>query len=135
MKPITYQQIRQVTAAKPLTPIPADVAPVEAVCINSKQMESPPSVFVALRGERFDGHDYLADAAGGGAVVALVERMPDNPPPTLHLLQVPDAYAALGKLARLVRQQMKCRVIAVAGSNGKTGTKLLIDAALRGKLR
>src|SRR3954453_21493321 len=120
MKPITYQQIRQDTGARPLTPIPADVAPVEAVCINSKRMESRPSAFVALRGERFDGHDYLAEAAGGGGVVAIVEKMPPPPPPNLHLLQVPDAYMALGKLARLVRQQMKCKVIAVAGSNGKT---------------
>src|SRR3954468_17707890 len=100
MKPITYQQIRQVTGARPLTPIPADVAPVEAVCINSKQMESRPSVFVALRGERFDGCEFLAEAAGGGAILAVVERMPDSVPPHLHLLQVPDAYAALGKLAR-----------------------------------
>jgi UDP-N-acetylmuramoyl-tripeptide--D-alanyl-D-alanine ligase len=134
MKPITYQQIRHSTGAKPLTPIPAHVPKIEAVCINSKRMESRPSAFVALRGERFDGHDFLAEAAGGGAVVAVVEQMPAAPPPNLHLLQVPDAYVALGKLARLVRQQMKCKVIAVAGSNGKTSTKHLIDAALRGKL-
>ena len=42
---------------------------------------------------------------------------------------------ALGGLAKFVRRQMRGKVIAVAGSNGKTGTKLLIDAALRGKLR
>ena len=47
------------------------------------------------------------------------------------MIQVPDTRAALGKLARYVRQQLRGKVIAVAGSNGKTGTKLLIDAALR----
>src|SRR3954466_14583133 len=116
MKPITYQQIRHSTGAKPLTPIPAHPPKIEAVCINSKRMESRPSVFVALRGERFDGHDFLAEAAGGGAILAVVERMPDSVPPPLPLLQVADCHAALGKLARLVRQQLKCRVIAVAGS-------------------
>lgn len=136
MKPITYQQIRQATGARPLTAIPGDVPPIEVVNTDSRRTESRPSLFIALRGEHFDGHNYLSDAAGGGAaVVALVERMPPAPPPNLHLLQVPDTYAAMAKLARFVRQQLKCWVIAVAGSNGKTGTKLLIDAALRGKLR
>ena len=123
MKSITLQQVRQATGAKPLTAIPADAPPVEAVCHNSKSMEPRPSLFVALRGGRFDGHDFLAEAAGGGAVAALVDRVPESAPPNLHLLQVTDCYVALGKLARLVRQQMRSKVIAVAGSNGKTGTK------------
>ena len=45
MKPITYQQIRHATGGKPLTPIPAHVPKIEAVCINSKRMESRPSAF------------------------------------------------------------------------------------------
>src|SRR4051794_17615503 len=122
MKPITYQQLRQATGAKPLTAIPGDVPPIEMVNTDSRRKEPRPSLFIALRGDHHDGHDFLSAAAGGGAVVALVERLPPNPPPNLHLLQVPDTYVAMGRLARFVRQQLKSWVIAVAGSNGKTGT-------------
>ena len=56
--------------------------------------------------------------------------------PNVTLIQVPDTRQAMGKLARYVRQNMKrCKVIAVAGSNGKTSTKHLIDAALHGQQR
>lgn len=134
MNPLTLQQLRAATGGKPLTALPANPVAVSEVCTDSKMMR-PASVFVALRGERFDGHDFLENAVAGGAVAALVERPPAVVPPGVYLLQVTSTYAALGKLAKFVRQGMKSRVIAVAGSNGKTGTKLLIDAVLRGKLR
>jgi UDP-N-acetylmuramoyl-tripeptide--D-alanyl-D-alanine ligase len=102
---------------------------VTSICTNSRRMERG-SLFVALRGERFDGHEFLAQAAGGGAVAALVA----TPSDILPCVQVADTRRALGKLAQLVRQGLGGKVIAVAGSNGKTGTKLLIDAALRSKL-
>ena len=134
MKPITLQQIRRATGGTPLTVLP-DAAPlIEAVSTDSRQVQ-PGALYVALRGERYDGHDFLPDVARAGAVAAVVERVPQEPPPDLHLLRVPDTYAALGKVAQLVRRQMTAKVIAVAGSNGKTSTKLLIDAALRLKLR
>src|SRR4051812_37233223 len=118
MKPITYQQIRQTCGAKPLTPIPSDAVVVEAICHDSRHMADVPSLFVALRGESFDGHKFLPQAAGGGAAVALVERMPEAAPPNLHLLQVADCYTAMAQLARFLRRQMRCKVVAVAGSNG-----------------
>jgi UDP-N-acetylmuramoyl-tripeptide--D-alanyl-D-alanine ligase len=133
MTDLSIQQIREATGARPLTAIPAGVC-VQSVCTNSKEISSG-SLFIALRGERFDGHDFLAEVAAGGAVAALVEKPPAAAPPGLHLLQVRDTYAALGGLAKFVRRQMRATVIAVAGSNGKTGTKLLIDAVLRRKLR
>jgi UDP-N-acetylmuramoyl-tripeptide--D-alanyl-D-alanine ligase len=89
------------------------------------------SLFVALRGEHFDGHDFLPQAAAGGAVEALVS----GASAALPCITVADTRRALGKLAQLVRQGLPGKVIAVAGSNGKTGTKLLIDAALRCKLK
>src|SRR5688500_16217996 len=98
MKPLTLQQIRRATGAKPLTAMPAGDAPaVEAVCTNTREM-LPSSVFVALRGDRFDAHDYLADAHAGGAMCAIIEREPSDPPPGMHLMLVPDTYAALGKI-------------------------------------
>jgi UDP-N-acetylmuramoyl-tripeptide--D-alanyl-D-alanine ligase len=142
MRPLTLQQLRQAVGGKPLSMLPADPTAVEAVCTDSRLMQKR-SVFVALKGEHFDAHDHLAQAAVGGAVAALVERLPEgfaSPggaklPDGLYVLQVPDTYAALGKLAKHVRLQMQASVVAVAGSNGKTGTKLLIDAALSTRLR
>ncbi len=89
----------------------------------------PGDVFIALAGDRFDAHDFLDQATD--AAVAVVERVPANAPPGLPLLVVQDTRRALGDLARWHRQTLQGRVIAVAGSNGKTGTKLLIDGVLR----
>ena len=106
---------------------------IRAVCTDTRALR-PNSLFVALRGDTFDGHAYLAQAAAGGAVAALVDR--DVPPvPGLTLVRVDDARRAMGRLATFVRRQFKGTVIAVAGSNGKTGTKHLIHAALSSKLR
>src|SRR4051812_7135878 len=126
MKPLTVQQIRQAVGGKLLSAVPKDAAPVMAVCTNSKMME-PSSLFVALRGERFNAHEFLPEAAGKGAAAALVDEPPASPLPNVHLIQVPDTKVAMGKLAGHVRKSLKSKVIAVAGSNGKTSTKHLID--------
>jgi UDP-N-acetylmuramoyl-tripeptide--D-alanyl-D-alanine ligase len=134
MKPLTIQQIRQAVSGKLLSLVPNGAAQVSAVCTDTRRME-PSSLFVALRGDRFNALDFLPQAAAGGAIAALVEEPPASPLPNVHLIQVADTRIAMGKLASFVRQQLKAKVIAVAGSNGKTSTKHLIDAALRGKLR
>ena len=86
-------------------------------------------LFVAIRGERFDPHDFLEKAAAASG--AVVERVPDDAPPSLPLVVVENARVALGDLARHHRRSLtKTKVIAVAGSNGKTGTKHLLHAAL-----
>src|SRR5262249_25561184 len=87
-----------------------------------------------IKGDAHDGHQHLPQAAAGGAIAALVSDVPDNAPPNITLIHVPDTRAAMGKLATYVRQQMRSKVIGVAGSNGKTSTKHLIQAALGGKL-
>jgi UDP-N-acetylmuramoyl-tripeptide--D-alanyl-D-alanine ligase len=135
MKPISLQQSRQIVGGKALSAIPAAVPDITAICTDTRHIEAG-SLFVALRGESHDAHDYLPQAAAGGAIAALVERTPTvELPPNLYLIQVPDTRKALGKLACYVRQQMTAKVIAVAGSNGKTGTKHLIDSILSRRLR
>jgi UDP-N-acetylmuramoyl-tripeptide--D-alanyl-D-alanine ligase len=134
MKALTIQQIRQAVGGKPLTSIPPKVAEITAVCTDTRRME-PGSLFVALVGENFNGHDYLPDAAKGGAIAAIVQEPPKHELPNLHLIGVKSTRQALGKMATHVRKQMRSKVIAVAGSNGKTSTKYLIDAALAGKLK
>ena len=136
MRPITFQQLRQAVSGKPLCVLPDDLVDIEKVCTDTRHMQKR-SVFVALRGDTYDAHEHLAKAVAGGAIALVVERLPAGfmPPQNVYVLQVADSYLALGRLARFVRQQLHAKVVAVAGSNGKTSTKLLIDAALSTRLR
>ena len=86
-------------------------------------------LFVALRGERFDAHDFLSAAKASGAVAALAERGLEAA--GLPGLQVADSARALGALARAWRQRLRLPLIAVTGSNGKTTVTQMIAAVLR----
>ena len=134
MKPLSLHQIRQAIGGRALRPIPLATPHVKSVCTDTRRME-PGCVFVALKGDRHNAHEKLPDAAAGGAIGAIVDELPPHELPNLHLISVANTRQALGKLAMHVRKQMRSKVIAVAGSNGKTSTKHLIDAALCGKLR
>ncbi|RJG04574.1 UDP-N-acetylmuramoyl-tripeptide--D-alanyl-D-alanine ligase [Noviherbaspirillum sedimenti] len=85
-------------------------------------------LFVALKGERFDAHDYLEQVAAQGAAAVLVERVPAGF--SLPALVVPDTRAALGEMAAWWRRQFVLPVIGVTGSNGKTTVKEMIAAIL-----
>lgn len=87
------------------------------------------SLFVALTGERFDGHAHLAEALERGALGAVV-RSGTPTVPGLELFEVPDTIVGLGWLARARRRQVTGPVIAVTGTNGKTTTKEMLAAAL-----
>jgi len=92
-------------------------------------------LFVALRGARHDGHDFLQHAADAGAQGAVVEMVPSRSPSTLRYFLVHDTLQALAALARHRRMQLGARVVGVVGSNGKTTTKELIRAALAPRYR
>ncbi|MEK6349113.1 MAG: UDP-N-acetylmuramoyl-tripeptide--D-alanyl-D-alanine ligase [Burkholderia sp.] len=81
-------------------------------------------LFVALKGDRFDAHDFLADVAARGASAALVSR--DDAPAALAQLKVADTRAALGALAHGWRARFTGPLVAVTGSNGKTTVKEMI---------
>ncbi len=87
-------------------------------------------VFVALKGERFDGHDYLRDAVRDGASALVVSKVPKLNSLGVPIYEVRDTLVALGALARYWRRAWGKTIIGVAGSNGKTSTKDLIRAAL-----
>jgi UDP-N-acetylmuramoyl-tripeptide--D-alanyl-D-alanine ligase len=92
-----------------------------SVSIDSRTTEAG-ALFVAVKGPRFDGHDFLAEAAARGAGAALVHR--DAPAPAgLGLVRVADTTAGLSDLARHVRRQAALPVVGVTGSVGKTTTK------------
>jgi UDP-N-acetylmuramoyl-tripeptide--D-alanyl-D-alanine ligase len=105
----------------------ADAA-VAGVSIDSRTLEAG-QLFVALRGERFDGHAFVAAAAAKGAAGAIVEKAVQA---DLPQVVVRDAQAALAALAADWRARSGALVIGVGGSNGKTTTKELLAAILGG---
>ncbi len=116
---------------------PLDVADLETpfagVSLDSRQV-SPAVLFVALSGERVDGHHYVGKAFDAGAVAALVSRVPEMalpaPERSRYLLLVDDPLAALQQLASFWRQVHAAEVIGITGSIGKTTTKEIVAEIL-----
>lgn len=104
-------------------------AEVDSVVVDSRHATAG-SLFVALRGEHADGHDYIADALSRGAVAVLCEsgRSPDGVPS----VEVVDPLDALRLMAEARRAELTSPVVAITGSSGKTTTKDLIAAVLQG---
>lgn len=118
---------------------PGDPGASDAISIRRVTTDSrtagPGDLFVCLPGDRFDGHDYAADAMAAGAAGVLAERDLAGVRP---LLRVEDSVVALGRLGASVRRRDNGRaplVVGVTGTNGKTGTKDLIVAALSARLQ
>jgi UDP-N-acetylmuramoyl-tripeptide--D-alanyl-D-alanine ligase len=86
-------------------------------------------LFVALRGERFDANDFLAQARDAGAVAAIAQ--PGRLPAGFPGIEVDDSKAALGLLAKAWRSQFPLPLVAVTGSNGKTTVTQMVAAILR----
>ncbi len=100
----------------------------DGVSIDSRRIEAG-QLFVALPGERFDGHDYLEQVAAKSAAAALVER--EIAEVELPQLVVADTRLALGQLGALNRAAYRGRLAAVTGSSGKTTVKELLASILR----
>jgi UDP-N-acetylmuramoyl-tripeptide--D-alanyl-D-alanine ligase len=99
---------------------------VESVSTDSRSL-APGALFVALKGERYDAHDFVATAREHGATAALVDH---ELAIDLPQIVAADTLAALGDLARAVRAQRNARVIGITGSNGKTTVKTLTASIL-----
>jgi UDP-N-acetylmuramoyl-tripeptide--D-alanyl-D-alanine ligase len=106
-------------------------ARVVRVCTDSRQIQ-PGDLFVALSGENFDGHRFVADVLQKGAIGAIVspERLAGQRFASGALLEVPDPLLALGRLAAWHRNRFRVRMVAVTGSVGKTTTKDLVASVL-----
>lgn len=102
------------------------------VCIDSRKVEQG-SMFVALKGEHSDGHDYIEKAFELGAVCCLAERVPENL--NKPVIVVSNAAAAMKKLAAYYRSTLKIPVIGVAGSVGKTTAKEMIASVLQQRFK
>ena len=127
---------------------PTEKDPAVSTFVVDSRQAIPGSVFVAFRGESVDGHDYVADAFGRGAVAALVQHPVDDwpvidarsaavgtPIATPALILVDDTMSALQQVARRWRARFNTRLIAITGSVGKTSTKELTAAVLSQRYR
>jgi len=129
MKPLLIDEVKQALRAKLKTELKKGL--ITGVRTDSRQVKAG-ELFVALRGEHFDGHEFLEQAIANGARAIVVDRNVPVPPSAkngmVSILKVDDCVEALGSLARFYRRQLlrSVRVIAVTGSNGKTTTREMI---------
>jgi UDP-N-acetylmuramoyl-tripeptide--D-alanyl-D-alanine ligase len=108
---------------------PAGARSIPGISTDTRTLKRG-DLFVALRGERFDAHDYLPEAVALGAAGLVVQRIPQGSRLGVPIYEVADTLVALGQLATYWRAAWGKPVIAIAGSNGKTTTKDITSAAL-----
>jgi UDP-N-acetylmuramoyl-tripeptide--D-alanyl-D-alanine ligase len=118
--------LQQLTASIAGARMTRDAA-FEGVSTDSRTVQAG-ALFVALRGETFDAHDFLDQVAARKVAAVVVEKLPENFP--LPALVVPDTLVALGRIGNAWRSQFAIPVIGVTGSNGKTTVKEMIASIL-----
>ena len=104
---------------------------VDGVCTDSRALQAG-DLFIALRGETFDAHEFVTEAAKRGALAAIVEHAPAELPPDFGVIVVADTLRALQQLAGEYRRSLSLQVVALTGSNGKTSTRDLTACVLAG---
>ncbi len=124
MTPRLLSWIAQATGGR----LVGDDRTVDAVATDTRALPGGDALFVALKGERFDGHAHVRAAADGGCVAALVARPVEA---ALPQVVVADTEHALASLAAAVQRERATKVLAVTGSNGKTTVKTLLHSILR----
>ncbi|MBN1971375.1 MAG: UDP-N-acetylmuramoyl-tripeptide--D-alanyl-D-alanine ligase [Candidatus Delongbacteria bacterium] len=105
---------------------------ISGAAIDSRKV-SKGSIYFALRGRNFDGHQFVESAIRNGAVLAVVEN--DFPESSLPHIRTDNVIAAMGKIAQAYRKFIKGTVIGITGSNGKTTTKEMIFSVLSKKYK
>ncbi len=122
MRPVLLSQIALWTEGRLL----GEDRLIDAVSTDTRKL-SPGVLFVALRGERFDAHEFIAAAEAAGAAAVMVSRPVETALPQVH---VADTEEALGELAAGLQQGRPAVVLALTGSNGKTSVKSLLHGIL-----
>lgn len=125
MLPLTLEEIAKIVEG---TLIGEKVGTVKSVVIDSRKIEVD-SLFIAIKGERADGHDYVREVLQKGALGAIVSKASGLP----GTIVVQDTLIALQDLAREVRIRSGIKVVAITGSTGKTTTKDLCSGVLAQK--
>lgn len=107
---------------------------VSVVCTDSRKLGAG-DLFIALRGEKFDAHTFVAEAARLGAAAAIVEHVTPDLPASFGVIRVANSLVALQRLSAGYRQSLSLKVVGITGSNGKTSTKDLTAAVLGQRYR
>ncbi|HVR81320.1 MAG TPA: UDP-N-acetylmuramoyl-tripeptide--D-alanyl-D-alanine ligase [Luteimonas sp.] len=132
MKPLPLSRIAQWTGGRLRgTDVPASDMLIDAIATDTRTLDASDGravLFVALKGEHFDGHDHVAAAADAGARAALVSREFDI---ALPQVVVADTERALATFAAALQHTRTGKVIAITGSNGKTSVKALLLSILQ----
>ncbi len=133
--PIPLAEVIAACAPEVLGP-PCEATSFRWIERNSREVQ-PGDCFIAIRGERFDGHDFVNDAAARGATAALVRRdwAAAHPRAPITLLAVDEPVAALQRLAANRRDALGIAVVGITGSVGKTSAKEAVAAALGQRFR
>ncbi len=121
---------QEIAEALQISPEDASGVQVSGVSIDSRTLKRG-DLFVAIKGERMDGHRFVEAAFDNGAAAAIVEHTFEPSSPSCRpLFRAPDTLEALNALARRSRERSATRIVAVTGSVGKTGTKEMLRAML-----
>jgi UDP-N-acetylmuramoyl-tripeptide--D-alanyl-D-alanine ligase len=136
MKPLTIEEIATATGGELVGSPQGDTGKcVLAVSTDTRNLPEG-CLFVALRGDNFDGHTFAASAAEKGAVCLMLDELPKGKgDPGTPIVLVKDTLIGLQRLAKWYRQQLNIKVIGITGSNGKTSTKDFAASVLAEKFR
>src|SRR3989339_170569 len=109
---------------------------VKKVSIDSRNVPAG-SLFIAIKGDKFNGHDFVIDAVKKGAAVVLIssDKLSSLENIDVPVITVNDTTLALGELAAVWRKKLKTKIIGITGSAGKTTTKEMIFTLLSGKFK
>lgn len=100
------------------------------VSIDSRTIQEK-ELFVAIKGNNFDGHNFIKDALKKGATGLILEHIPEDLPNDIPFFLIENGMEALNKLAIFARQRTKAKIIAITGSAGKTTTKEMLSHILK----
>jgi UDP-N-acetylmuramoyl-tripeptide--D-alanyl-D-alanine ligase len=134
MRRCTLEEVARFSGGRLIKGDPA--LPVDRLHTDTRTLHAG-DCFVALQGDRFDGHTFVAQVRNHGAVAALVSHRPNasDLPDDLGLVEVPNTLEALQRFAANYRQLLSVKTIGVTGSSGKTSTKELIASVLRTRFK
>ena len=132
MKPFTLSEIAAACGGKYVGSEEMKSTAITSVERDSRQIK-PGSLFLAIPGERVDGHDFIQKCYDSGAVCAVCERAPENAEKPYIL--VPSTLEAVKKIGRAYREKFDIPVVGVSGSVGKTSTKEMLYAVLSQKYK
>ena len=132
MKPFTLAEIAAACGGEYVGDPSLKNACITSVERDSRRIQNG-SLFLAIPGERVDGHDFIESCFDSGAVCAICEKPPKNA--SKPYILVPSTLAAVKKIGRAYREKFDIPVVGVSGSVGKTSTKEMLYAVLSQKYK